>query len=329
MWSAALESCVAGEGPAARCQAPGSCRPAACTVFRSSTVVVTGPTPPGTGDSAPAIPWTLSASNVPGDLPRFVGGRPHVHDGGTRPDVLTAEEPGPADRRDEHIGLPRDRGQVAGAGVADRDGGVPGQQELRHRLPDHHAPPGNNRTGPAERHVVGVQQFHDRGGGGGREGRQAAHEASRAERADAVHVLHERDGRYQRVPVHPGGQGGLQDDAVDRTVGCQPGQCTAQRGLVRIGAEIDEVHQDAGLAGCLLDRARIPRRGLVAGRHHDRQGRHDTALPQHRDIGAHPGADFCGYLLSVQHGGHDCSFSRTAMAMRSAVPRAGSSSLMT
>ena len=62
-------------------------------------------------------------------------------------------KPGAADGRHQHVRLAGDRGQVARARVADRDGGVRVHQQQRHRLahdvaaPEHHrAPPGERRS---------------------------------------------------------------------------------------------------------------------------------------------------------------------------------------
>ena len=93
---------------------------------------MSGPTPPGTGVSAPATPRTggvhvphehvaLPLELVPARVLHQLAGEsrvlhavhPHVHHHRPRLDVLGADEPRPPRRGHEQVGLPQDRAEVA------------------------------------------------------------------------------------------------------------------------------------------------------------------------------------------------------------------------
>ena len=121
---------VGGE-PVRRRAAAQSCRPVAraSSVLRSSIAIVIGPTPPGTGvisrarsargrrtrrrrpgpSSVRLMPTSITTAPALTQSPRTSSGTP---DGG-----------------DEHVGAAADRGEVARARVADRDGRVGGEQQ--------------------------------------------------------------------------------------------------------------------------------------------------------------------------------------------------------
>ena len=95
---------------------------AIATMLDSSIARVIGPTPPGLGETQPATSQT-SVGDVAGDLavdPRDA----HVEHGRTRLDHVGGDDAGHAGRGDHDVGGAGVRGQVAGAGVAQGDGGV-------------------------------------------------------------------------------------------------------------------------------------------------------------------------------------------------------------
>ena len=143
---------------------------AAATVLLRSMAMVSGPTPPGTGVSAPATSRTEGACTSPTSAcpffsnsaePRLVeqvaglrlvldAVHAHVHHHRPRLDVLRAHEPRPADGRDQDVGLPGDGGQVARARMADGHGGVRVHQQQGHGLAHDVAAPEHDRA--AARH---------------------------------------------------------------------------------------------------------------------------------------------------------------------------------
>ncbi len=78
---------------------------AAATVLCSSSAVVTGPTPPGTGVNAPARPMTASASTSPTRLPFSSGVVPTSTTTAPGATCSGPEHPRPAHRRDEDLRL--------------------------------------------------------------------------------------------------------------------------------------------------------------------------------------------------------------------------------
>ena len=102
--------------------------------------MVIGPTPPGTGVIAPAIPLRLGKGDVADEL-RFPLGAcdavdADIDDDGALLDPGSAHEFGPADSGDQNIGAPQDRRDVPALGMHERHGAAFGQQQRRHRLAD-------------------------------------------------------------------------------------------------------------------------------------------------------------------------------------------------
>ena len=125
---------------------------AAATTCRSSSAVVTGPTPPGTGLSAPATSATAGI-DVPGQPAVRRGVGPHVHHDRTPAHKARPHQPRPPRRHHEHLGRRRHGRQIHGPRVAHGHGRVPGEQQLRHRLAHHRRTSHHHRTPPAQRHL--------------------------------------------------------------------------------------------------------------------------------------------------------------------------------
>ena len=134
---------------------------AARTTFCSSIARVIGPTPPGFGATCPATP-----SDVEGDVAGDLAVDPadaDVEDGGARLDHVGGDQARDAGGGDHDVGGPHVRGQVAGAGVAERHGGVlgpPGEQQAE-RPPDGDPAADDDDLGAGDRHVVAAQQLDD------------------------------------------------------------------------------------------------------------------------------------------------------------------------
>src|SRR5580692_4957784 len=121
---------------------------AASTVCWISMAVVTGPTPPGTGVSRPAMPVTAAASTSPARPPSGAGLVPTSIT--TVPGATKSAPISPARRPHQHLGFAAHRGQVPGPRVADGHGGIPGQQQQRGGLAHH--------DGPADHHSAAATQ---------------------------------------------------------------------------------------------------------------------------------------------------------------------------
>ena len=167
---------VESERSAAQLAQP--CPPAAASVFAMSIAIVIGPTPPGTGVIAPATGSTssevdVSAQSVVGAVdPDVDHGRPGLH-------VLGGDQLRHPDRGDQDIGPAADGGQIPGAGVADRDGGVTAQQQADQRPPDQVRPADDHGVGAFQLGSGVIQQLHHPGGRAGHQSRPCRRPAVR------------------------------------------------------------------------------------------------------------------------------------------------------
>ncbi len=221
---------------------------AAVSVFLSSIAMVSGPTPPGTGVSAPATSstsgWTSPRTSEPrrsNAARRFepaANSRSIVARSSTRvvPTSTTVapgltncrgDERRPPQRRHENVGLAGHLRQVHRARMADRHGGVPVQQQQGHRLADDVAPPDDDRPRARDRDLRSLQQLDDSRRRAGDQRRPILDQTSNVDRVKAVHVLvraraHRRRGVPRRVPwpraaaTAPGCRRGHRSDSDDR-----------------------------------------------------------------------------------------------------------------
>ena len=141
-------------------------RAAACsaarTTFCSSIARVIGPTPPGFGRHEPG-----DVHDVEGDVPGDLAVHPadaDVEDGGARLDHVGGDQARARRPRRRRCRPSRTwRGQVAGAGVAQRHGGVLGAagEQQPERPADGDPAADDDDLGAGDRHVVAAQQLHD------------------------------------------------------------------------------------------------------------------------------------------------------------------------
>ena len=208
-----------------------------------------------------------------------------------------ADQPGPADRRDEDVGLPGDRGEVRGARVADRDGGVPVEQQVRDGLPDDDGTAHHDRVPAAQLHPVVVKQRQHRLRGGRGERGQPRHQAADRLRARPVHVLGRRDGGRQVGEVRALGERGLQDDAVHFRV---VGELREGGGDARRGGRAGHVAGDPLPRRRVGDRPDVGGAAAVVVRRDDREPGLAPLLGQPGGPLGHGGAQLAGELPAAQ-----------------------------
>src|SRR5205807_2207959 len=141
---------------------------------------------------------------------------PDVDDTRTGLDEGRVDEPGTADRGDEDVGLAADGGELAGARVADSDGGVGVEQEQRHRAADDDRAADDHGAGAAHRNVVAAEELHASRRGAGGDPRPALGEQPEVAGMEAVDVLLRRHRVEDARGVDVGGEGQLDEDGVDR-----------------------------------------------------------------------------------------------------------------
>ena len=119
------------------------------------------------------------------------------------------------------IGAPAHRRQIARLGMGDGDGGVLGEQQLRHRLADDVGAADHHRLHAGERGMHRFRQPHAAERRARHQRRQAARQPPDIERVEAVHVLGRVDGGDDLVCVDLRRQRQLHQDAVDVGVGVE------------------------------------------------------------------------------------------------------------
>ena len=157
------------------------------------------------------------------------------------------------DGGDQHVGAAAHRVQVTGARVADRDGGVLGQQQRRHRLAHQVRAADDDRLGALERHVVAAQQLDHARRRAGPQARQALGQQTRRHRGQPVDVLGGVDQRRQVRAVDVRRRGQLQQDARHARVGVELGQQLDHLLLRGVGRQVvrEALDADFGQARCL------------------------------------------------------------------------------
>jgi hypothetical protein len=122
---------------------------------------VRGPTPPGTGVIAEATRAADSEIDVADEL-AVDDVDAHVDDDHAGPQHLAGHEAGPAGGHHHDVGAPHVPGQVAGLRVADRDGGVFADEEVRRRHADDRRSPDDDRLAAGDRDIGPLEDL-DRG----------------------------------------------------------------------------------------------------------------------------------------------------------------------
>src|SRR5487761_973143 len=199
-------------------------RSAASVTLASSIALVIGPTPPGTGASHPATSATPGSASP--TSPASVLVMPTAM---TAAPGLTMSAVSTAGRDDDDVGAAGVRGQVLGAGVAERHGGVlgaPGQQQPEGAADgDPAADDGDVR--PGDRHVVAAHQLYDPARRAGQRSPLAEYQPAQVERVQAVGVLARIDPVQdplrvdvvrQRQLDEIAGAGGIAVQLVDRSL---------------------------------------------------------------------------------------------------------------
>ncbi len=306
---------------------------AAASVFLSSIAIVSGPTPPGTGDSAPATSATSGCTSPTVSDPRRSNAsrrfeparkqplhrraiahvrRPHSHDCRARLHEGGRHETRTADRRDEDVRLRRHPRQIHGPRVTDRHRRVPVQQQQRHRLADDVAAADDDGAHAGHRNLRSLEQLDDARRRAGDKARTILDQPADVQRVKAVDVLVWQQ-RVEHPPLgvsaHRGRQRRLDEDAVvhvapvqaidnrehlvERCGRRQPLEIRAQPRLARRLQLAPDVHL---------------RRRIVADEHDAEAGRTSRATRERRDrrseLRANPARDG----RAVEHsGGHQCA----------------------
>ena len=131
-------------------------------------------------------------------------------------DPVALDQPRLPDGGDEHVGAAADGGEVAGARVADGDGGVGVQQQRGDRAADEVGAADDDRLGALEPDVVAAQQLHHPGRRAGAQPGPALDEQAGGDRRQPVDVLARRDlrGQARAVDLRRGRE--LEQDARTR-----------------------------------------------------------------------------------------------------------------
>ena len=149
-----------------------------------------------------------------------------VDDGGAVLDHLGGEEMGAPDRGDDEVGLAGNGGEVGGAGMADRDGGVAGEGFAHHEegggFADDLAAPEDHNVFALGLDSAAGDEFDDAGGGAGHEaGFVLLAEFSDVDGVESVDVLVGGDAVEGLGFVEVFGKRCLHEDAADGGVGVE------------------------------------------------------------------------------------------------------------
>jgi hypothetical protein len=130
-------------------------------------------------------------------------------------DHLRSDVAGAADGGDEDVGLARDLCEVFRFGMADGNSCILVQQEHGGGLADDVAAAHNDSMLAGDRKATALENFDDACGRAGREGWTAGLQAACIHRVEAVDVFGWIDGVEELFGVDLGGEGELDEDAVD------------------------------------------------------------------------------------------------------------------
>ena len=285
---------------------------------------VIGPTPPGTGATQEATSWTL-ASRSPAK-PGLGPGDADVHADRSGLDHVAGDQPGPPGRGDDDVGGPGVRGDVDGAGVAERHRGVlalAGQQQPK-RPADRGAAADDADLGPAQRYAVAAQQLDDAAWRAGQRRRLAQHQLAQVDRVQAVGVLAGVDQPEGPVVVQATGERQLHDVAGAGRVGVQPGDLGVQLGLADRCRQLDLERGDAHLGAVAVLAGDVRLAARVVPDQHGAQPRRDALGQKGLDPDGQVGLDGGRQGLAVQQlCGHVVLLSRAGLSGRSVGRRSG------
>ena len=245
---------------------------AATTVLFISIAMVSGPTPRGTGVSAPATDATRGSTSPTRSEPFLANSARRGESGANQASTVAAssivfmptsidrrarlderrrDEAGAANRHHQDVGGGGDARQVGGPRMADRDGGVGVQEHQRHRLADDVAAADHHGVAAGHRDVRAAQHLHHPGRRARAQRGAVLDQPPDVDRAEAVDVLVRIDGLehgHLGVRAERRRQRRLHQDAVVRGAGVQAPHL-AEDVLERGGRrQADQVDRQAGLA---------------------------------------------------------------------------------
>ena len=191
--------------------------------------------------------------------------------------------------------------------MGQRDGGVPLEQQHRHRLADDVRAAHHQRARSLQGSFGLVEQAEDSGRRAGPQPLAAGEERAGVDRAEAVHVFLRRERVEHRPGVDLSGQRQLHEHAVDRPVAVElPDQLEQRRLRGLLGEDVLEAGHASFLTGLRLAAHVDLRRRIVSDPDESQPRPHAGALldlPHLRgDLGADPGGDG---LAVDDHGGGD------------------------
>ena len=176
----------------------------------------------------------------------------------------------------DHIGLPRDGGQIGRAAVADGDGGVLRQQHQRHGLAHDIAAANDHGVLAPQLVADAFEHFHAAIRRAGPEAGHAGHEGAGAGDVEAVHIFGRADGFDHLLRIDMCGQGQLHQNAVNGGVGIEGVHPFQQRRFAHGGVVFFEYRMHAAIAARLDLVAHIHLAGGVVAHQNNGQPGGDT-----------------------------------------------------
>ena len=237
------------------------------------------------------------------DVADAAGVKAGVDDDGAVADPVAADEFGLADGADDDLGAADDFGEIFGAGVADGDGGVGGEQHHGHGAAEDGAAADDDGFAAFDGNLITAEEAHDAGGRGGAVGGLVHGHAAESVGGDSVDVFLEGDAVEAGALVDLFGDGVLEEDAADAGVGVEVVDGGEEFGGGRGGGKRDAegFHADAA-AGVALHFDVGGGGGIVA----DEEGGEDGRFLQIEagDAGGEFGFEFFGVSFAVENHGH-------------------------
>ncbi len=247
-------------------------------------------------------PFRFVAEAVPGQFGVLDTVDPHVDHHRPGLDEFAGDHRRPAQGGHQNVRLGGHGRQVNGAGMADGHRGIGVLEQEGHGAADDVGTAQYHRATPLHRNAAAPQEFHDPRRRAGDEPLAPQTEIAHVHRVETVHVLVRVDGPDYPVGVHPGGQGQLDQNAVDVASPVGEVQHRVKHRLLRgVGGQAQGLGVDARLGTGLLLVADIDRRGrIVAHQHHPQAGNSAAGFPQPVHLRPDLLADLAGDQLAIQ-----------------------------
>ena len=263
---------------------------------------VIGPTPPGIGASQPATSATSGATSP--TRPVSVGpGDADVDHGRAGLDHFRGQQAGPPGRHHHDVRGSGVRGEILGAGVAERHGGVlgPAGQQQAESATHGDPAPDDGDVGARDRHPVAAQQFHDAARGARQRARLAQDQLAEVGRVQAVRVLGRVHPVQHGVGVEPGGQRQLDDVPGAGRVGVQLVDHRLDLRLGRVPGQVPADGRDPDLGAVPVLAVDVGAAARVVADQDGAEPGHGTARGQGRYPLGEFGPDFRSEGLAVEH----------------------------